>query len=78
MMHFILFIFLSHNLTPQTIGWCTPRDPRHARLHLNIYPIASANFRLVVVSIDKRRPPKAKAPPLSLFFDGLRFGAPNK
>ena len=53
MMHFILFIFSSRNLTPQTIGWCTPRDPRHVCLHLNIYPIASADFRLVVVSIDE-------------------------
>jgi len=26
----------------------------------------------------KWRPPKAKTPPLSLFFDGLHFGAPNK
>jgi len=55
-MHFILFIFLSRILTPQTIGWRTPPPgPRHARLHLNIYPIASADFwlGLVVVSIDE-------------------------
>jgi hypothetical protein len=29
-------------------------------------------------AIIKRRPPKTKAPPLSLLFDGLRFNAPNK
>jgi hypothetical protein len=28
--------------------------------------------------IIKRRPPKAKAPPPSLFFNGLRFDSPNK
>ena len=29
-------------------------------------------------SVGERRPPKAKTPPPSLFFDGLRCNAPNK
>ncbi len=32
----------------------------------------------LLVTVIKRQPPKAKAPPISLFFDGSLFGAPNK
>jgi hypothetical protein len=44
----------------------------------NIPPTLIADFWLVVASMFKRRPPKAETPPLSLFFEGLRFGAPNE
>ncbi len=32
----------------------------------------------LLFAIIKRQPPKARAPPFSLFFDGLLFGAPNE
>ena len=34
--------------------------------------------RLLFSNSNDRRPPKANAPPLSLFFDGLRLGSQNK
>ena len=59
----------------------TPHIPPPPRSHAlpNILSTANANFWLVVVfSQPERQPPKAKPPPPSLFYDGLRFSTQNK
>ena len=59
------------------MGRCPPtRSPTHVPCPRHL-PITSANYWLIVVIIINPQPPKAKALPISLFFDGSLFGAPN-
>jgi hypothetical protein len=64
--------------------------PNNRKTHLHTFlPSCSSSVRLFLLlmpslgwllylPIDHRRPPKAKAPIFSLFFDGLYVCAPNK
>ncbi len=79
MVYFMFIYFLLLNSSPQTMGRCPPTcyNPRAPSLQHLPYCF----HQLLVgccVALVKRRPPKAKTPSLSLFFDGLRFGTPNK
>jgi len=77
-----IFHYLFLHLTfaaPNDSKTLPPHIPPWSHALPNILPTANANFWLVVVfSQPERQPPKAETPPLSLFFDGLRFSTQNK
>ena len=75
--YFIYYIFLSINSPPQTMGQCPPMrsSPSASLLYHPLYRFRRLLGWLLVVVIDWR-PPKAKVPPSSLFFDKARVGAP--
>jgi hypothetical protein len=64
-----LYFFVARlHSTPQTMGQRPPHVPPRSHLLSNAPLTVDNNFRLVVVSPIKRRPSKAKGPPISLFF----------
>ncbi len=75
--YFIFYIFLSINSPPQMMGRCPPMRslPSASPLYHPPYRFRRLSGWLLVVVIDWR-PPKAKAPPSSLFFDEARLGTP--
>jgi hypothetical protein len=79
MVYFMFIIFSLLNLLPQTMG---RRPPTCYNSHAP--PLQHLPYRfcqLLVgycVALVKQRPLKAETPSLSLFFDGLHFGTPNK
>jgi hypothetical protein len=58
-------------MTPQHV-------PPQPRFLLNISPTPDANFHLIDVVFIERRPPKANASLISLFFDVASKFIPNK
>jgi hypothetical protein len=76
--YFILNIFVNQFAAPND-GTVSPHAlpaQRTSTLTPQLLVLPSLG-ELLFNSVD-RRPPKAKALPLSLFFDGLRFDTPNK
>jgi hypothetical protein len=67
-MYFYFFYFLPLHSTPQTMEQRPPHVPPRSRLLSNAPLTIDDNFRLVIVSPIKRRPSKAKGPPIYLFF----------
>ncbi len=78
---FILFyfIFLLLSLSPQTMAWHPPHTfcPGRAPSPMSLLP-RMPTFGLLLCCLTKRWPPKAKVTSLSLIFNVLRFGIPNK
>jgi hypothetical protein len=79
MVYFMFINFPALNLLPQTMGRRPPTryNPRAPPLQHLPY-----RFRQLLVgccvALVEQQPPKAETPSLSLFFDGLCFGTPNK
>ena len=70
---------MSINLMVPKMGWC---PPMHSRPPLAFTRASPLPFRQLSgwlwCWIIKRRPPKAKAMPIALFFDGVCVSAPNE
>jgi len=76
MTYFCIFIFSTLNSTPQTMGRRHPHKFRPGSTSSRISPSSLLwSFGWLLCRMIKR---KAQTPPLSLFFEGLHFGAPNK
>ncbi len=71
--------FLLINIPPQTMGNRPPHTFRPGLTSSPTHPLRStlSSIWLLFIFI-KRRPPKAKAPPLSLFFDASYFASPSE
>jgi hypothetical protein len=67
-MYFYFFYFLPLHSTPQTMGQRPPHVPPRSRLLSNTPLTVATTFGWLLCPPIKRRPSKAKGPPISLFF----------
>jgi hypothetical protein len=74
----IVFLFCYSIGCPKQWDNAPPHAPHPAILLSNLLTIADTNTGLIVALHHQMVPPKAKALPLSLFFDGACIGAPHK
>ncbi len=76
---FFVFIFLLLSLPPQRMVWHPTHTfcPVRAPSPISLLP-RTPTFGWLLCCPTKRWPPKAKVTSLSLIFDVLHFGAPNK
>jgi hypothetical protein len=73
------FIFFFAQFAAPNNGMASaPHVPPRSCALLNIPPTANTNFWFFLCCPTKRWPPKAEVISLSLIFDVLHFGAPNK
>ena len=75
-----LFLFFpSLNSSPKTTSKRPPDTFRPGRVSSQtLFSPPTLSFGWLLCFLTKQRPPKAKTPSPSLFFDGLCFDAPNK
>ena len=79
--YFCIYICSTLSSLPQTMVCCHPTRSVQVARPPNYPPHRDCGlltFGWLLRSMFKRRPPKAETLPLSLFFEGFRFGTPNK
>jgi len=68
-----------HGLNSRPHGMVSPHTLSHPRASSpTSLPLRTQTPSSLLFFIKEQRPPNAKAPPISLIFDGSLFGAPNK
>jgi hypothetical protein len=75
-----IYLFFSYiNIPPQTTGNHPPHTFRPGLASSPTHPLTSTPSSIWLLFIlIKQRPPKAKAPPLSLLFDASYFASPSE
>jgi hypothetical protein len=78
-MYFVLLVFfVAPFLAPNNGMTCPHMLPPHCASSPTSKLLQKLTLGQLLCLLMKGRPPKAWAPPLSLFLNGLHFGAPSK